>query len=379
MKRHLTLSSPLHLSLPFLLALCCTVAAEDQPVPPPPPAVDPTAPAPPVPPSADSAVVSASTPAAETPTAVLEASSTKSKGNPAAAAAGRATAEERKAFSLRLELDGGYDSNVLREDVNTTTATDTAGLALGGELHGTWRAIREPKSQLNIIGDLRYSAYPDESAANLARASVAAFGLLRFGVIDPGAVLAVNRQWIDDQGAATIIRGTLLATRVSTERSHFDSLSFDAYAVDYDNNDDASGALFDVLWRHWWMPEAGNARRRLETVIVAGIYNAETAVESYRTLKPNVSLLYRMGERAAALGIWDIHAQASWELREYDEGQLAESAERQTVWQTGVAAERWFGSGMSAGPFLAYSIRESTRADRDYDRVQVGVRLIADW
>lgn len=370
MKRHTALSFP----LPLLLALCWTVAAEDQPVPPPPPAVDPTAPAPPAPPSADSAVVAAPTSATET-----EPTSTKPKGNAAAAAAGRATAEERKAFSLRFELDGGYDSNVLREDVNTTTATDTAGLALGGELHGTWRAIREPKSQLNIIGDLRYNAYPDESAANLARASVAAFGLLRFGVIDPGAVLAVNRQWIDDQGAATIVRGTLLATRVSTERSHFDSLSFDAYAVDYDDNDDASGALFDVLWRHWWMPEAGNARRRLETVIVAGIFNAETAVESYRTLKPNVSLLYRMGERAAVLGIWDIHAQASWEWREYDEGQLAESAERQTVWQTGVAAERWFGSWMSAGPFLAYSIRESTRADRDYDRVQVGVRLIADW
>ena len=368
-----------HLALPFLLALCWTVAAEDQPVPPPPPAVDPTVPAPPIAPSADSTVVPAVVPAEGAAVVAAESTGSKPKGNAAAAAASRANAEERKTLSLRFALDGGYDSNVLREDVNTTTATDTEGFALGGELHGTWRAIREPTSQLNIIGDLRYNAYPDESQANLARASVAAFGLLRFGVIDPGAVLAVNRQWIDDQGAATIVRGTLIATRISSERYHFDSLSLDAYAVDYDDNDDASGTLFDVLWRHWWMPEAGNARRRVEATIMAGMYNAQTEVESYRTLKPSVTLLYRMGERAAPLGIWDVHAQTSLEWRSYDEGQLSENAERQTVWQAGVAAERWFGSWMSAGPFLTYSLRESTRADRDYDRVQVGVRLIADW
>ena len=375
MKRHTALSFP----LPLLLALCGAVAAEDQPVPPPPPAVDPTVPAPPVPPSADPTVVPAATPVSGIPARTADSSGTKPKGNAAASAAGRATAEERKAFSLRFELDGGYDSNVLREDVNTTTATDTAGLALGGELHGTWRAIREPKSQLNIIGELRYNAYPDERQADLARASIAAFGLLRFGVIDPGAVVAVNRQWIDDKGAATIVRGTLLATRASTERYHFDSLSFDAYVVDYDDNDDASGMLADVLWRHWWMPEAGNARRRVETTLMGGLYDAKTGVESYRTVKPSVALLYRLGERDSQWGIWDAHAQTSLEWRWYDEGQSTEAAEHQTVWQMGIAAERWFGSWMSAGPFLTYSIRESTRIDRDYDRVQVGVRLTADW
>jgi hypothetical protein len=372
-------------TIPLILALCCSAAAEDQLVPPPPPTTDPTvAPVPPPPPTTDPMVTptaDATAPAPVAPTPAGEAPRPAPVGgDQAAAAAGRAAAQDRsKSLSLRLQLDAGYDSNVLREDTNTPTSTNTEGIAIGGELHGTWRAIREPKGQLNFIGDLRYNNYPDESSADLGRASVAAFGLLRFGFIDPGAVVGLNRQWIDGEGAATILRGTLTATRLSPERSHFDSLSLDFYHVDYDDNDDASGVLTDLLLRHWWMPEAGNARRRVEATVMAGIYSADTDVESYSTIKPALGVLYRMGEAGNAVGVWDLHAQTSLEFRSYDDGIAGESAERQTVWDIGVAAERWFGTWFSAGPFLSYSIRQSTRDDRDYDRVQVGARLIADW
>jgi len=364
-------------TIPLILALCCAAAAEDRVVPPPPPTADPTTPLPPVVPTADA---TAPAPVAPTPAGDAPPRPLRGVGDRAAAAAGRAAAQERaKSLSLRVELDAGYDSNVLREDTSTPTSTDTEGLAIGGELHGTWRAIREQRGQLNLIGDLRYSNYPDESSADLARASVAAFGLLRFGFIDPGVVIGVNRQWIDEEGAAIILRGTLTATRLSPARSHFVALSFDAYRVDYDDNDDASGVLTDLLLRHWWMPEAGNARRRIEATVMAGIYSAEADVESYATIKPGLAVLYRVGESGAAIGVWDLHAQTTLEFRSYDEGSVGEAAERQTIWDVGVAAERWFGTWLSAGPFISYSIRESNRDDRDYDRVQVGARLIASW
>lgn len=369
--------------IPLLLILCGCLTAEDQTVPPPPPSIDPLAPAPtvpPPPPTADPTAVNPSASKASTTPAGTTPTPRRGAGDNVAAAAGRGAIEERgKALSLRVELDGGYDTNVLREDSNTPTATDTEGWALGGELKGTWRAIRDAKGQLNIIGEARYNNYPDESTADLGRAGVAAFGLLRLGGIDPGAIIGGNRQWIDGEGAATILRGSVLLTRLSPGRAHFDSLSFDVYNVDYDDNEDASGVLGDLLLRHWWMPEAGNAKRRVELTLLAGIYSADVDSETYSTIKPGVAVLWRAGERDDALGIWDLQGQTSFDYRRYADGIVGEDAERQSSWQVSVSADRWFGSMFSAGPFITYSWRDSTRDGRDYDRVQVGARLIADW
>jgi hypothetical protein len=366
------------IAIPLLLATCWALAAEDQPVPPPPPAADPTAPVPPPPPTADPTVT---TPRAEAPPAPVRTPPAGApRGNRAAAAAGRAAQERPDPLSLRAQLDAGYDSNVLREDSSTPTATETSGPAIGAELHGTWRAVREPKAQLNLIGDVRYNTYPDESDADLGRVGVAAFGLLRMGwVVDPGAVVGVNRQWIDGEGIATILRGTVTATRLNRERDHFDTLSLDFYDVSYDDNDAASGVLSDLLWRHWWLPEAGNARKRVEVTLMAGRYSAEAEVESYTTVKPGVGARYRLGDWDDTAGIWDLSGSANLEWRRYDEATAGSDEERQLIWQAGAAADRWFTSWLAAGPFISFSLRDSNRDGRDYDRVQVGARLIADW
>ncbi|MBA3698214.1 MAG: hypothetical protein H0W78_05125 [Planctomycetes bacterium] len=367
-----------HLALPLVFAFCCAVVAEDQPVPPPPPTTDPTVPVPPPPPTTDPTAPAPPAPSTVDAPASAPTPPAPARGDRVAAAAGRAAAQGRaKAVSLRLEVDAGYDTNVLREDTTTATSTDTEGFALGSELRGTWRAIRNQQGQLNFIGEARYNYYPDESSADLGRIGAAAFGLLRLGGIDPGMVIGVNRQWIDGEGIATILRGTLTVTRLSPGRAHFDSLSFDAYDVSYDDNDAASGVFSDLLWRHWWMPEAGNARRRVEFTLQGGFYSAEADVESYTMFKPGIGILYRLGDQES--GVWDISAQTALELRSYDEGITGESAEDQTNWQIGASVDRWFGSWFAAGPFITYSLRESTRDARDYDRVQVGVRLIADW
>jgi hypothetical protein len=137
--------------------------------------------------------------------------------------------------------------------------------------------------------------------------------------------------------------------------------------------------LSDLLWRHWWLPEAGNPRRRVEATLLGGLYDAESGAESYSTIKPGLGLLYRLGAREDAIGLWDLTAQTSLDLRTYDQGVAGESAERQSTWQIGAVGDRWFGGWLAAGPFITYSIRASTRDGRDYDRVQVGARLLADW
>ncbi len=377
--------------VPALFTVLMSLSAEDKPVsppvsPPPPPTADPSVvpPPPPAPiaPSADEAANAKPTTVSGAPTTTTAATSATTtgtaRGNRAAAAAGRGQVSEQKAVSLRLTVDAGYDSNVLREDSNTPTATNTSGPSLGGELYGTWRAIRGASGQLNVIGDVRYNAYPDESQADLGRAGVAAFGLLRFGVVDPGAVVGVNRQWLDDEGLATIWRGTAIVSRLHPAREHFDSLSFDFYNVDYDDNVSASGVLSDALWRHWWMPEAGNARRRIETTVALGVYKADAEAESYSMFKPGLSALYRVGDNASAVGMWDLTAQTSYEWRDYDAASGA-THEEQHIFQLGGGADRWFGDMFAAGLFVTYSIRESNQVGNDYDRVQVGVRLRADW
>jgi hypothetical protein len=365
-------------AIPLVLALCSFAVAEDQPVPPPPPTTDPTAPKPTVAPTAEAPSAPAATevkPATEPPPAPAPA---VARGDRAAAAAGRAAAQNRsKPISLRLELDGGYDSNILREDTTSPTATNSEGFALGAELRGTWRAIRNQQGQLNVIAEARYNNYPDESRADLGRVGGAVFGLLRTGFIDPGVVLGANRQWIDGEGVATILRGTLTATHLTEGRSHFDSLSLDAYDVTYDDNDDATGVFTDVLWRHWWMPEAGNAKRRIELSLMGGMYSAEADFESYWTVKPGVAALWRLGDQES--GVWDINGWTWLEFRSYDDGVASGDPEEQTQWQAGGSLDRWFGSWFAVGPFVSYTLRESTIDGRDYDRIQVGVRALADW
>ena len=82
----------------------------------------------------------------------------------------------------------------------------------------------------------------------------------------------------------------------------------------------------------------------------------------------------------AEIGLWDLNGNLNYEWRAYDSSFAGQLEEEQDLFQIGVGGDRWFGGNIfSAGPFLTYSLRESNLVGNDYDRVQVGLRLRADW
>ena len=366
-----------------LLLLVGVVNAEDKPAPtpPPPPLADPTAPVPPPPPVADPNAPAPPVPieATTSPRRTGAGTGAPARGNRAAGHAGQAGNDEPPRFVLRAEFDAGWDSNVLREAGTSTAATDTAGVTLGGELRGTWRALRTSEGQLSVIADLRYNAYPDEATADLARAGMAIYGQMHFSLVDPSVVAAASRQWLDGDGLATLYRGTVAASHITEGKEHLDTLGIDVYRINFDDNTPATGTLMMANLRHWWLLEAGNSRKRVELMLNVGLYDANADVESYTTLRPALSVFYRLGDREPLAGTYDLAASVGLELRAYDAPSTGGDGEDQTIIQASASADRWWSSWLATGLFGGYAQRDSSLAGRDYQRVQAGIRLIATW
>lgn len=360
------------LRLSVTLALLARAAAEDAPVPPPPPVADPTAPA------VNAPVAPTANPAPAKPGSPTPAGGA-SRGNRTAALAGAASAETQPAVSVRLELTGGYDSNIVLETVNDALDTGLDGLALGANVRGTWRAVRSSTAQLNVIADVRLAAYPEADEANLLRSSVAAFGQLHWGAIDPNALVSAERLWLDGEGLATVARGVIGAARTAADRRSLDALNLEAAWIDLDDNEGASGVLVDLAYRHWFVLDGDNPRRRIEAMLTVGKYLADLDHESFTLVKPTLGVTWRMGDRQPVAGTWDLNANASLELRWYDEGLGGTEAEGQDLWSIGLGADRWWSSWLTTGAYAAYVLRNSSLVGRDYARTQVGVRLGATW
>ena len=265
------------------------------------------------------------------------------------------------------------------ETVNNAFDTGRDGLALGANVRGIWRAVRSPTAQLNVIGDVRYAAYPEVSEANLLRTSVAAYGQLHWGAIDPNALVSAERMWLDGDGLATVLRGVIGAARQATDRTSIDALNLEAAWIDLDKNDGASGVLVDVAYRHWFLLDGDHPRRRIEAMLTAGKYLADLDQESFALVKPTVGFIWRFGERRPVDGTWDVNANASLELRWFDEGATGTKAEGQDLWSVAGGADRWWSSWLTTGAYAGYVLRNSNINGRDYARTQVGVRLGATW
>jgi hypothetical protein len=184
---------------------------------------------------------------------------------------------------------------------------------------------------------------------------------------------------MDGEGLATVVRGALGAAHQAGDHRSLDALNLEAAWVDLDDNDGASGVLVDAAYRHWIKLGGEQQRRRIELMLTVGKYLADLDSESFVLVKPTVGIVYRLGDGQPVDGTWDLGAQASLELRWYDEGAAGGEAEGQDLWSLGLGADRWWSSWLTTGAYAAYVLRNSNLDGRDYARSQVGVRLGATW
>jgi hypothetical protein len=285
-------------------------------------------------------------------------------------------------WTVAATLDGGYDSNILIESSDAPARTDTSGAAWTADLKASYRFLDEEDRKAAAQLLAAYSGYPEQSEADLARVGLGANGSMaldtRFGRVDVGAVVVGHRVWLEARPAATI--GSLAVHASHLANGVVDIATLGLQAADYDQDDGAAGVLGEASWRRWWMPSSTpTVRKRIEAGLRLAHLAADEDSETYAAAGPSVGALWRFGGDETLLGTWDVTGRATAEWRWYRDGVAGAEAERSTTVAMRAGAQAWLAQGLTAGPYLAYSHRLSDRDQRDYQRVQAGLRIEAIW
>jgi hypothetical protein len=309
--------------------------------------------------------------ARETATPPATSGPASATASPANAASGPA----RSAVGGRLVLAGGYDSNALLLDDTNPVVSDLDGAALsaGGML--SWRPLRGNDTIATIAASAEHDSHPDQDEGDQLRAGVLGTYARRLGRWLPGATLGAHRYWLDGEAAATAVAASLSANRPSSGWAALPALEYTH--VDYDDLANVSGDLIALHYRHWLLPVPGDAKRRLEAGLRIGAYAADADFESYTTVKPTLGVRWHLGPSRAAGG-WDLAASAAYENRTYAEPVPGTGDEEVDHFLSlGGEADRWLTAWLAVGAYARAANRASNYLGRDYDRVQVGLRLTA--
>lgn len=290
----------------------------------------------------------------------------------------------RKPWQIDAELSGGYDSNVLLQDDSSNKATGSKGWAASADLRGTWRFLDEPTKRLSVQVFGHYDDYPDQQQANLARIGAAVIGQTQFdlgslGAVDPGVVLAAHRLWLDSKPVASVVSGNVYASRLSG--GALDVVSLGGQRLVYDHQNDASGFLWELAGRHWWLVETDGVRsllHRFEFSLRAARFAARSDAEAWMGLNPMIGAMWRFGDQQK-LGTVDASVRVGYEFRWYDQGAPGLPSESQRIATVRLSAACWTCAQSSVGPYVVLSNRDSNISANDFSRTQAGLRLTAQW
>ena len=280
-------------------------------------------------------------------------------------------------FGFNVSLGAGYDSNILLENTDTPTATDENGLALFGEVRGQLRLVDGPRGRLAIFGAAEINDYPDVSEAQLIRygGGITAGG--HAGGFDPGLVASYNHFLIDQEAAADAVNVNGYVAKVF--ESNVAVLGVGAQYVDYVDNEDITGTLYDASYRHWFLLEPSRVNRRVELGIKIGKNDTDNEDFAYTVITPTVAGIYRIGDNKPVFGTQDLSAKVQYEIRRYPDPEAGGDAERQKLLTASAGYDYFLTTWLSLGGYGSYSKRSSTEEVNRYDRFQTGFRLNATW
>lgn len=280
-------------------------------------------------------------------------------------------------FGFNVSLGAGYDSNILLENTDTPTATDENGLALFGEVRGQLRLVDGPRGRLAIFGAAEVNDYPDVSEAQLIRYGGGLTAGGHVGGFDPGLVASYNRFLIDQEFAANAVNVNGYAAKVF--ESNVAVLGVGAQYVDYAENEDITGTLYDASYRHWFLLEPNRVNRRVELGIKIGTNDTDNEDFAYTVVTPTVAGLYRIGDSKPVFGTQDLSAKVQYEMRSYSDPEAGGDAERQKLLTAAAGYDYFLTTWLSLGGYGSFSKRASTEEANRYDRFQTGFRLNATW
>lgn len=288
-----------------------------------------------------------------------------------------AARQRPSAFGGRVVLGAGYDSNALLLDEANEFITSLDGATMSGSLLLRYRILRENDHRLEIGATADYDHYTDQDEATQLRLGLTGTWAKRVGRWLPGASLGGYRYTIDGEAAATVITGSLSANRPAPTWAALPSL--DIVMIDYDDLDIADGTQIALNYRHWFILRPGRPASRLEASLKVGTYRAEEDFESYLLIRPGVELRWQ-DDGGGELAQWAFVGRAWYEYRSYDEAvPLATEEETAHRASIGGEADRRLTPWLTGGGYLAFTARRANVDSREYDRIQVGLRLGATF
>lgn len=297
---------------------------------------------------------------------------------PANAPAGRAPAPGQKFLTVSGSIGAGYDSNILLQPSESPSSTGSSGLALTAGARATAAVVRTQRFKMSVSLDGDVSDYPDVTQANLIRVGGGLNDQLDVHGVIVGSATGFNAFWLDSKYAATAGSENLYAA--DTWGRNVSIISAGAQVLRYKGNSDSSGIEGEVAYRHWYMLEDRNVRRRAEFSLRLVRFVANAAIDSYTGLGGSLGGFYRLhgGTRPVA-GTIDLSARVGLELRRYDRGSIGLERERQAITTYAVTGDVWMCENASVGAFVGYTIRNANISRDTYDRLQAGGRLSVIW
>jgi hypothetical protein len=286
-------------------------------------------------------------------------------------------------LTVAADLAVGYDTNVVfQPDVDPDT-TDTEGAAISANASGTLRLIdRDGRGLASDHGRGRrlaasvgagFREYPGHQEAELGRVSATIIGHQRFGAWDPGFVAGYHHYWLDRENAADVANLEAFASRIQGSFKHVDIVVGGIEALSYPEDSDKSGLLANLSYRHWYLPERKNIRRRVEFGISASAMAANAGSASYYGFGPGIGCVWRFGS-GEKLGTSDLATKLDYEFRRYHG-----DGPRQGIFGASAGWDAWLCANATAGVFAAFTRRLSDERAEQYARSQAGVRLGVTW
>ena len=289
----------------------------------------------------------------------------------------RSSSQRQNAVFASLSLGGGYDSNALLLEEANGPIDALGGGNYNASITAGWRALRSESHHLTMVANAQVERYPDQAQADLlSYGGLITYGA-KWGIFIPGITAGVQRYTLDGQDVATSYASSVSLNHATRTWASLPALEI--LHIEYDNFNTATGTLLDANYRHWFILDSGNPRRRLELGLRVGHFSAESDAESYLTIRPGCSVLWRTGTTRTA-GCWELAGRSYLEYRAYDQAAGGQTDEEKCMtYALGFDADRWLNHWLSAGGYLRGAMRNSNAITRDYNRGQVGFRLTATF
>ncbi len=293
---------------------------------------------------------------------------------PPAAGGNEASGSAKPAWlSLVGSVGAGWDSNILLEPDVNPTASDINGLGVSADLKVGFRVWNRPElgQRITLSVDGGLAVYPSNHEADLGRFGGAISGTAKLGSFDPGIYAGAHRYWLDGETVANAYGLNPYLAKIWA--SHVGVLTLGANWLDYPDEDERSGLLASLEYRHWFLLSPREVSRRIEVGLRGVNYGADSDEESFVGAVPFTGALYRIGA-GQRLGTVDVAGRVSYEWRNY-----SDADDTQGIITLAGSADVWVCRVASVGVFAVYTDRSSDIIANEYDRTQVGARATVQW